>query len=284
MSKTKSRGTHAAALKEIVRVEKEKIREILRQRKKGLLALFITGPGANGKSTLGENIVAVARDEKHFPSAVRFYDTSDIIKAARKKFIDAGHFLGTLIEDFKPKIDGGRLLPDTIVIPTILIWLRELLSGDPDVEVIVLSGQPRTKGQLMLVKLFRVAYVVHMSISLKKANERRLRRIALSKGKVRSDDVEKVFLKRRKIYERRTLPITTAWPGIIMLDGERPLFERINAIINTMLEKSRSWEGQTRDAFVHFVVAQQNLGNNEHEVHQRIRILDAPTVPDAVAA
>ncbi|HCT44127.1 MAG: adenylate kinase [Phycisphaerae bacterium] len=155
--------------------------------------LLFGAPGA-GKGTQGELL-------GNIPG---FYhlSTGDMFRA-----LDRESELGRTFVSYSEK---GELVPDEL---TIKLWQQytneQIESGkfDPDTQLLVLDGLPRTTDQAKLIDpLLDVLGVIHLFAMNKEAMVARLRQRALQQK--RTDDAkEEVIRTRLEIYERDTRPV-----------------------------------------------------------------------------
>jgi len=155
--------------------------------------LFIGAPGA-GKGTQGETI-------GHLPGF--FHCASgDIFRA-----LDKESELGKKIAEYS---SAGNLVPDEITIEIVSNQLDAwVLDGtyNPNTEILILDGIPRTEKQATLIQQFvNIKQIIHLSCPERESLVQRMKKRALDKG--RTDDAdENVIRNRFSVYDEETKPI-----------------------------------------------------------------------------
>lgn len=211
--------------------------------------ILLGGPGA-GKGTQAERIAAVF--------SLPHISTGDMLRAA----VDDGTQVG---EEARSSLEGGRLVPDDVVIGIV----RDRLSEPDAAEGFLLDGFPRTVSQAvaldeMLAAAGRaVTHVVFIDVPA----EELVRRVAGRRscpvcGKIynmtydppetdelcdadgaelvqRADDTEETVRKRISVYEEQTAPLIGYYrdKGVLQTafgGGKRPdeVYERVELILS----------------------------------------------------
>jgi adenylate kinase len=187
-----------------------------------LRALLLAPPGA-GKGTQGKRL-AEAYGVPHFA-------TGDLLRAHVAK----GTRLGQQAKDY---MDRGELVPDRVVIDTIL----PRLAGPDRPPGFVLDGFPRSLAQAEQSYQWGQAKgtTFHAVISLDVPEEELVRRL-IERGKHsgRSDDNEETIRKRLAVFRKETEPLLDFYRGrdiLIEVDGMGPVDE-VTDRIRTALDR-----------------------------------------------
>jgi len=179
------------------------------------LFLIIGAPGS-GKTT-DASIIAERNSDK-----IAHYSTGDMLRAE----VASGSELGKEIDSY---ISKGALVPLQIVLNTIISAIK-----GSDRDVVIIDGFPRSVEQMVeFDKLLEnedkieLLSVIEARVSEAVARERILGRAAeAAPGEQRSDDNEKVFVSRMKIYNEPLAEIQNFYTDknlLKVIDAERQL-------------------------------------------------------------
>ena len=155
--------------------------------------LLIGAPGA-GKGTQGETV-------GHLPGYFHV-SSGDIFRA-----LDKESELGKKIAEYS---SAGNLVPDEITMEVVSNQLNAWVDDgtyNPDAEILILDGIPRTVNQATLIEEFvDIKRVIHLSCPDKDSLVERMKKRALAIG--RADDADENIIRNRfSVYEAETKPI-----------------------------------------------------------------------------
>ena len=187
------------------------------------LNLLLLGPQGAGKGTQAKRLSA----DYSLPHVA----TGDMLRTA----IVNGSELGRRV---KPIVEGGRLVPDDLVIELI----RERLDGNDAASGFILDGFPRTIGQARaldetLADIGRgLSIVFEFQLSDEIAIQRLMRR---SEQEGRPDDEPDAIRTRLKLYREQTEPLVEHYRvsgNLVGIHAERTINE-VYAEIQQALER-----------------------------------------------
>ncbi len=188
--------------------------------------LLIGAPGA-GKGTQGETI-------GHLPGY--FHCASgDIFRA-----LDKESELGQKVAAYS---NAGNLVPDEITLEIVQTQLEAWVADgtyNPEKEVLLLDGIPRTVNQAELISKFvDIKRVIHLSCPDYEALLVRMKKRALDKG--RPDDAqEEVIRNRFSVYEAETKPILEFFgeDKVTTIDAQQHPIQVLNELTQALLDHS----------------------------------------------
>ena len=188
--------------------------------------LLIGAPGA-GKGTQGETI-------GHLPGY--FHCASgDIFRA-----LDKESELGQKVAAYSNAVN---LVPDEITLEIVQTQLEAWVADgtyNPEKEVLLLDGIPRTVNQAELISKFvDIKRVIHLSCPDYEALLVRMKKRALDKG--RPDDAqEEVIRNRFSVYEAETKPILEFFgeDKVTTIDAQQHPIQVLNELTQALLDHS----------------------------------------------
>ena len=234
--------------------------------------LGITGATNNGKSTIREFLhkLIVPPSSK---SSILHADASDIVRWG----LNLPNHLGELVRAEKPHMDAGEYLKDSVMIPLFVAWLEHVLSENPRLRFLMISGFPRTEKQVELIaQLFARYSVVHILADEQTLKNAFLERLKKSQelGSVRPDDRGglPVFHNRIRNYKMHTVPALDKLQGrVLPINRADPIATRLHTVLNHLIEYGKSPLGKHR-------LARKAIGklkDRSHPIHGEIAALEA---------
>lgn len=168
--------------------------------------LLFGGPGT-GKGTQGELL-------GHVPGFYHF-SSGDAFRR-----LDKSSDLGKLFLSYSSK---GELVPDDVTIDICFGEIQQAAGRgdfDPEQDLIILDGIPRTVGQAEALKgKVEVLGIIHLACKDLEAMVQRLKKRALSSG--RPDDAdEQVIRNRWDVYRQETKPVLDFYPDELVMHVE----------------------------------------------------------------
>ncbi|MDR1406873.1 MAG: adenylate kinase [Tannerella sp.] len=158
-----------------------------------MLNIVIFGAPGSGKGTQSELMIKMY--------GLDYISTGNVLREA----IKAGSELGKLAKSY---MDGGRLVPDDLIIQLISDFLDDI----PDSRGIVFDGFPRTIPQARALKdlLNKRGTDVSVMLDLQVADDELISRL-VERGKIsgRSDDNIETIQQRLDVYHTQTAPLAT---------------------------------------------------------------------------
>lgn len=190
----------------------ESLRDMGRDTRAGVSRLVLLGPPGAGKGTQAARLA----DRLGVPHIA----TGSILREA----VDLGTPLG---RDVRPLLDAGDLVPDDLIVKTVLERIRQ-----PDAaEGFILDGFPRTLGQAEALDsaLSDLGRPLQRVIQLRVPEDEVAGRIA-GRGEVahRSDDREDIVADRLRVYDTETAPLAEYYRSrgvLVPVDGVGPIDE-----------------------------------------------------------
>lgn len=163
-------------------------------------AIVIFGPPGSGKGTIGKAICEVGR-LFHFSSGDMF--------RAMDRGSDLGKEIGALM-------DAGQFVSDELTVALVQAYLGDCVKNgryDPENQLIMCDGIPRTVSQVDLIKPFiDVQFVIQLQVPDKQVLINRIMGRAKIEG--RSDDMDlKVLEERFSIFENLTAQVVSQYPS-----------------------------------------------------------------------
>ena len=187
--------------------------------------LLIGAPGA-GKGTQGE---ALGLLPGFFHCA-----SGDIFRA-----LDKTSELGKIVAEYS---NSGNLVPDVITMKIVQNQIEAWIANktyDPESEIIILDGIPRTFHQAKLIQeVVDIKQVIHLSCPDRESLVSRMKKRAVEKG--RSDDAEEATIRNRfAVYEEETKPILEYFgtEKISVINAQEHPIQVLQNITSVMSEK-----------------------------------------------
>ncbi|MEN9524417.1 MAG: adenylate kinase [Candidatus Parcubacteria bacterium] len=233
-----------------------------------ILGVLATGPSGNGKTTFFELLKGLVRP-KHGEHIVGNIDMSSILIRWGMNQTSA---LGDELRAHYHLIEEGRLIPDCLVVKTFKAWYAEV-TMESDLQVLLLSGAPRSVEQLTIMDSFVNAMAISINATREQSNASILERIRRSGRKLRVDDVggKVVADERWSEYQLHTIPAIGKLNGNgLHLDRSEPLTARLRKTLEHM---------QARSGPIPLSMIQTGLNRldaPEHPIHKRIYAVEHP--------
>ncbi len=185
--------------------------------------------------------------------------------------------LGVELRDHFHLIGEGKLLPDWLVIKTFTSWYADVVSAPEKdhLQVLLLSGAPRSVEQLALLEMFQKVMAINIHATREQSDAAILERLTLAGDTKRPDDLggQLIADQRWLEYEQCTMPAISRLNGKgFHLDRSEPLTTRLRKTLEHM-EKTG---GPVPLALVQTGINRLNTHN--HPIHEAIRKIESPRI------
>lgn len=235
-------------------------------------AILYTGCAGNGKSTAGkltERLLGSTNSGDH----LIWIDVSKIIGWCMEQQTP----LGAAVRSQLPSMLQGFLLRDEYLIPTFRAWFNEMLRVHPDLELLIITGLPRTPRQNELLQLFGKILVVCINASREISDESIKHRIKTAPAHQRSipdaayNNIQDVINQRWEEHCSLTRPAIAALNCIVLhLDRKDPLTERLYMTLDKLVQMDDDSPVER-----HIVDRALRRFNSEtHPIHYRIQEIE----------